>query len=152
MLATKSGRIRGENLHHQSDALYQITHINAARQTGISPPTRITNHRIVTAIMPMRIQGVNALRKSVRKIISIITFDPLTTMRCMSPEALRLFLSSQARFVFCQRIIPERRSCHSCGKISSSFWSKIFRKRTNMLYLSGGVFSILNPRNSAISP
>lgn len=150
--ATPIGKNREEKRYHQSPALYQIIPISAALQTGVSPPTRITNPSIITEIRMIRIQGRNERRKSERKIISIITFDPLTTMICMSHEAFKFSLNSGLRFVFCPRIIPERISCHIGGKISESFLSNQRRIRTKILYDSGGVFSIWKVRNSAIMP
>lgn len=148
--ATRSGKSRGEKRYHQSPALYQITPMSAARQTGVSPPMRMTNPSIVRVIIAIRIHGENARKKRAKKIINIITFDPLTTMMCIRPEALRFSLSSELRFVFCPRIIPESMSCHSGGKISESFVSNQCRIRTKMLYDSGGVLSTWNVRNSAI--
>ena len=55
--ATSSGNKNGEKRYHQRLALYPITPINAARQTGVSPPTRITNPKIVREIITIRATG-----------------------------------------------------------------------------------------------
>ncbi len=140
--ATNSGSMSGENRYHQRLALYPITPISAARHTGTSPPTRITNPNIDTQITAIRIHGNNERRKSERKIMSIITFDPLTTMICMSHDALREVFNSGLRAFFCPRIIPESTSCPSGGNISDSLSSNHIRIRTKKSYCSGGVLSI----------
>lgn len=120
IVATISGRSSGENRYHHKLTLYPITPISAALQTGVSPPTRITNPPITRIIIAIRIHGVTARTKSERKIISIITLDPLTTMICISPDALRFSFSSASRLFFCPRIIPESISCHRAGNISDN--------------------------------
>ncbi len=127
-----------------------MTPISAARHTGVSPPTRMTNPPIVMIIMTIRIHGVTERRKSERKIINIITFDPLTTMICMRPDALRSSLRSVSRLFFCPRMIPESISCHRAGNISDNCWLNHTLMRTKTPYFSGGVLSIRNERNSAI--
>ena len=120
IVATMSGRRSAEKRYHQRLALYPMTPISAALHTGVSPPTRSTNPPIVTVMIAILIHGVTERRKSERKIMSIMTFDPLTTMICMRPDALRSSLSSASRLFFCPRMIPERISLHRGGKISVS--------------------------------
>lgn len=150
MTATISGRSNAEKRYHHRLAPYPMTPIRAARHTGVSAPTKSTNPPIVTVIMRMRHHGVTERRNNERKIISIITFDPLTTMICMSPDALRSSLSSASRLFFCPRIMPESISRHRGGNIAVSFPSNHVRIRIKIPYFSGGVLSTRNDRNSAI--
>lgn len=139
--ATTRGSKSGEKRYHQRLALYPMTPMRAARQTGTSPPTRITKPKIVRLIITIRIHGRNDLKKRERKMMSIITFDPLTTMMCMSHDALRDSRSSASRFVLCPRSIPARISCPVDGKIISNCVSSQRRMRTKILYVSGGIRS-----------
>lgn len=118
--ATMSGRRRAEKRYHQRLALYPITPMSAALHTGVSPPTSRTNPPIITVMITIRIHGVTERRNSERKMMSIITFDPLTTMMCMSHDALRCSFSSASRLFFCPRIIPDSISCHRAGNIRAS--------------------------------
>lgn len=139
--ATQTGNTNGEKRYHQRLALYQMIPISAARHTGISHPTKNTKAKITDVVRKIRIHGVNHRRKRERKIISIITFDPLTTIICIRPDALRFSLSSVSRLVFCHRIIPHKISCHCGGKISDNLRSNQDLIRTKYEYSFGGILS-----------
>lgn len=140
--ATRRGSTSGKNLYHQRLAPYPITPMSAARHTGTSPPTRTTKPMIVPAMIMRRIHGWNARRKSVRNIISIITFDPLTTMICIRPDAFRDSFKVGSRLFFCQRIMPESISSPTGGKISPSLRANQLLIRTKREYFLGGILSV----------
>lgn len=122
---------------HQRLAVYPIVPISAARHTGISPPTMIVNPKILTAIILIR-TNIGKLRiKSEINMISIIIFPPLTTIRCISPDALRCSLSSGLIALLCQSKMPERIEYHGGGKSALSRSSNHRCMRTVVLYLSG---------------
>jgi len=126
MTATISGSMSEGNWYHQRLAVYPIVPISAARQTGISPPTMMVKPNTVIPIILIRIERGRLRINSERNMMSIMIFPPLTTMICISPEALSCSLSSVSMAVLCPKRIPERMVYPDGGNIVLSRASSHF--------------------------
>jgi hypothetical protein len=82
--------------------------MSAARQTGISPPTKTVKLNTDSVIIHIRIKRGKLRIKRERNMISIIIFPPLTTIICISHEALRCSFSSELIAFLCHKRMPER--------------------------------------------
>lgn len=108
MTPTERGSISDGNRYHQRLAVYPIVPIRAARQTGVSPQIIMVKPNTVTMMILIRITRGKLRINRERNMMSIIIFPPLTTIICMSHEALRCSFNSLSIAVLCPKRIPER--------------------------------------------